>query len=74
MEERVEKKEQRTKRLNKETITFVLLERLNMGRDEINAIVEMVWNSNEILESIQHENDVHNYCNQMHGEMMRGSK
>jgi hypothetical protein len=41
------------KTLNKETVTFVLMENLNLPVGVIGEIVELVWLSNELLESCQ---------------------
>ena len=41
------------KTLNKETVTFVLMENLNIPDDVIGEIVELVWMSDELLEGCQ---------------------
>ena len=42
------------KTLNKETVTFVLMENLELPDSVIGEIVELVWLSDELLESCQH--------------------
>lgn len=41
------------KLLNKETVTFVLLESLNLPSETIGEIVELVWLSDDLLEELQ---------------------
>jgi len=45
-----------TKILNKETITFVLRENLDISDQELYDLVELVWNSDDHLEAIQMSN------------------
>lgn len=44
------------KLLNKETITFVLREVLNISNKELFVMVEVIWNSDDQLEALQKPN------------------
>ena len=44
------------KTLNKETISFVLLNDVNLPAEVIGEIVEIIWRSDECLEEIQRAN------------------
>jgi hypothetical protein len=44
------------KTLNKETVSFVLLNDLNLPAEVIGEIVEIIWRSNDRLEEIQRAN------------------
>lgn len=44
------------KMLNKETVSFVLLNDLNLPSEVIGEIVEIIWRSDERLEEIQRAN------------------
>jgi hypothetical protein len=43
------------KLLNKETVTFVLLRNTHLHSATVATLVDMIWNSDELLENIQLE-------------------
>lgn len=45
------------KTLNKETVTFVLLNDLNLPDEVVGEIVEIIWRSDDRLEEIQRANN-----------------
>ena len=45
------------KTLNKETVSFVLLNDLNLPAEVIGEIVEIIWRSDDRLEEIQRANN-----------------